>query len=429
VSPSPFVRLTGAQSDQRLLASARNGDERAFEVVVRRHRRALLRYCRRMGLSDSRAEDVVQQALLQAWLALQRGREVSSPKAWLYRTVHNTALNVIRASRDDHAPIEEGVHLGPQASVESDFERKLAVRQALSDVAALPHMQREAILLTAFDGRSHEEVASALGVTHGAVRGLLYRARTTLRDAAAALVPQPLLAWAGACLARVAPSATRLAEVSPPGGGSDMGAALAKGVALAGSAALLAVGTGIVPVQHPPAHRPKTAVVALGGVPGGSAAEPRDAATPPASGGALSGANPTDARTGARGPRGGDGHRVAPGSTRGASGPRRAGSDEHGRVHDGRHHGSGDGSGTDGSGILVGDNGVIGAPNTASLVHEGTPSPDASHGDRGTHPKAPDASPPKPAEEAAAPEPEPPSRREADRRSGKGPEPPLEPRD
>lgn len=107
-----------------------------------------------MGLSESRAEDVVQQALLRAWLAVERGREVHAPKAWLYRAVHNAAVNLMRSSRDHQGPLEGWEPVDSSASAESEFERRVAVRQALTDVAALPHLQREAILLTALHGRS-----------------------------------------------------------------------------------------------------------------------------------------------------------------------------------------------------------------------------------------------------------------------------------
>jgi RNA polymerase sigma factor (sigma-70 family) len=285
MSPGGFPRLPLVQSDQRLAALAGAGDERAFETLVRRHRRPLIRYCRRMGLSEARAEDVLQQSLLQAWLALERGSEVRATKAWLNRTVHNTAVNVLRSSRDDHGPVDIRAGVATSPSAESAFERRIAVRQTLSDLAALPQMQRDAIVLTSIDGRSHAEVASALGVTHGAVRGLLYRARATLRDAAAAVVPQPALLWASGLLGRTAPSANRIAELSAPTGNADFGAALAKGAALAATAAALAVGTGIVPLSRHIVHRSKTAVLALGIAP--STAEASESSATPGTAGAL----------------------------------------------------------------------------------------------------------------------------------------------
>ena len=59
---------------------------------------------------------------------------------------------------------------------------RIQMRDALTHVAALPQAQREAIFLTVIDGHSHEEVASALGITHGAVRGLLRNELESLRQ-------------------------------------------------------------------------------------------------------------------------------------------------------------------------------------------------------------------------------------------------------
>ena len=258
MSPRVSVRLLSAQSDQRLVELARQGHERAFEAVVQRYRRPLLRYCGRMGLSDARAEDVLQHALLQAWLALGRGVEVRELKPWLYRIVHNTAVNAIRRAPQDHGPFDDAAHVDSSVEAEAVLERRIAVRDALSDVAALPQMQREAILLTAVDGRSHEEVASELGISHGAVRGLLYRARATLRAAAAAVAPQPLINWANGLAGRVTPATERLAELSAPGGAAGMTGTLMKGAALAVTAAL-AAGAVLVPLHRHPTHSKRSA--------------------------------------------------------------------------------------------------------------------------------------------------------------------------
>jgi RNA polymerase sigma factor (sigma-70 family) len=263
MSPRIPTRLLATQSDQRLVELARRGHERAFEAVVQRYRRPLLRYCARMGLSEGAAEDVVQQALLRAWLALERRIEVRELRPWLYRIVHNTAVNVLRSSRDDrHAPAED---LNGHAAVgaESELERRIALRDALSAVAALPQMQREAMVLTAFAGGSHDEVADALGVSDGAVRGLLYRARATLRGAAAAITPAPLISWAcGAGAA--APPAERLAELSAPVGAAGMAGVLVKSAAVAVTAAVVASGAAVVHSQRHPAHRSNGEAVSAG---------------------------------------------------------------------------------------------------------------------------------------------------------------------
>jgi RNA polymerase sigma factor (sigma-70 family) len=269
MSPKVSLSLLAVQSDERLVSLARQGHERAFEAVVQRYHQPLLRYCGRMGLSDARAEDILQHSFLQAWLALERGVEVRELRAWLYRIVHNTLVNGLRSPAADHGPLEDGAAGAQHAvSAHSELERRIAVREALTDVAALPQMQREAILMTALDGRSHEEVASMLGVTNGAVRGLLYRARATLRGAAAALTPAPLVGWALGGGGRVKPTAARLAEFSAAGGG-DAGATLLKG-AVALTAAAVAAGAVVVPLQQNGA--PAQARATLIGAPGSSGA-------------------------------------------------------------------------------------------------------------------------------------------------------------
>ena len=142
---SPFVslRFLQTQSDARLLALARRGHERAFEALVHRYRRPLLAHCRRLLGSEARAEDGLQQGLMQAWIALQEGSEVREVRPWLYRVVHNASLNLMRG-RTETAALEESLEAA--STSESDVERRLAVRDALASVAALPMLQREALL-------------------------------------------------------------------------------------------------------------------------------------------------------------------------------------------------------------------------------------------------------------------------------------------
>ncbi|HEY2570554.1 MAG TPA: sigma-70 family RNA polymerase sigma factor [Solirubrobacteraceae bacterium] len=259
MSPRISIRLLAAQSDQRLAALAGEGHERAFEALVHRYRRPLLRYCRRLRCSDARAEDVLQQAFLQAWLAFARGADVRDVRAWLYRIVHNAAINAMRAGADGHSELTDGMQVKAALAGESELQRKMAVREALTDVAALPQMQQQAIFLTAVDGQSHDEVAGVLGISEGALRGLLYRARASLRSAAAALTPPPLLEWAARGADGAGPTAERLAELSGGGGAAGMAGLLLKGAVVAVTAGAVATGATVVNLHRhgatPLAHR------------------------------------------------------------------------------------------------------------------------------------------------------------------------------
>lgn len=276
MSPRVSTRLLARQSDPRLLELLSQGHERAFEAIVLRYRGELLSYCHRLGLSDGRAEDALQHALLKAWLALQGGTEVRELRAWLYRIVHNTAVNVMRSSPEERALDLDAALIDAATASEPELERTTAAREALAHVAALPPMQRRAMLLSAVEGRSHEEVASALGITDVAVRGLLYRARVTLRAAAAAFTPTPLIGWLSQATSRLATTAGGLAGVSAGGGAPDLGGVLLKGAAVVSTAAL-AAGAVLGPLSgHPAKSHPAPAPRALASTEAQSATADRE---------------------------------------------------------------------------------------------------------------------------------------------------------
>src|SRR5215213_8295602 len=190
--PSPSTVLLRTQSDERLVALARAGHERAFEAIVDRYRRPLVRACRRL-LPEGRAEDAVQGALVAAWTALARGDEVRELRPWLYRIAHNTALNMLRQSGYDYDELHGLLDTGP--APEEVLERRDVARRTLTGLAGLPPRQREALLQIAVQGRAQEEVARELGVSEPAVRQLVHRARARLRAAATAVTPLPLAGW------------------------------------------------------------------------------------------------------------------------------------------------------------------------------------------------------------------------------------------
>src|SRR5437899_3940988 len=171
MSPWVSVWFLQAQSDERLLAAARLGHDRAFETLVQRYRKPLLAHARRV-LSNARAEDAVQQGLLQAWTALRGGDEVRNAKAWLYRIVHNAALDMQR--RSQNACESHGNPEPRTQPSDSELERRFAAQDALAALATLPQTQREVLLRTAIAGDTHEQVACSLGLSEGAVRGLIY---------------------------------------------------------------------------------------------------------------------------------------------------------------------------------------------------------------------------------------------------------------
>src|ERR671931_1490411 len=102
------------------------------------------------------------------------------------------------------------------SSTEAEVERREELRATLHGIGALPDRQRAALVAVALADRPHADVAAELGLSDGALRQLLLRARTALRAAATALTPYPVVSWLSA---GAEASAARVAEVAAGAGG------------------------------------------------------------------------------------------------------------------------------------------------------------------------------------------------------------------
>jgi RNA polymerase sigma factor (sigma-70 family) len=258
VSPARLAgpRLLRTQSDERLVDLVRAGNDRAFEAIVLRYRRQLLRHCRRL-LPASRAEDAVQQTLLRALEAMRADERKLKLGPWLHRIAHNTAIDFVRRMDSHWEELDE--RMDGVEPVHAAVERRARLRSVLLDIDALPERQRRALVLRELEGRSYAEIADTLGASGAAVRQLLNRARNAMRAAACALLPPALAGRVAGSQAGV-----RIAELMDPSG-TALVAKTAAAVA-AGAVALLAVtgppsgGGGAVPraeaapSQPAPAH-------------------------------------------------------------------------------------------------------------------------------------------------------------------------------
>jgi RNA polymerase sigma factor (sigma-70 family) len=224
-----------SQPDRRLVTLVREGYETAFEEIVRRYGRPLGRYA--SSIVGGRSEDVTQDAFSKALLALRRDGAEIDLRPWLFRIVRNTALNHLRDSPPSPVVLAEAI-AGGRNPVE-ELERREELADLMKRLQALPEPQRAAIVMRELEGLGHDEIAAALGLSGGAARQAIYRARQALRDGAGMLIPLPLLQ------AMLGGSGSGVAETAGIGAGGIGGA----GVALKATAATFlvagAVGAGV----------------------------------------------------------------------------------------------------------------------------------------------------------------------------------------
>jgi len=248
MTPIVSATILRTQSDERLLALTRQGYERAFEAIVERYRRPMMRYCRRY-LPEARAEDAVQQAFISAWSAIRDGTEVVDLRPWLYRITRNAAIDAAKRAGYDYRDLSEALRLAP--APEAELERRAVMRETLTGVAALPAGQREALLRTVVEGQSRADIAREMQISEGAVRQLVHRARMALRSAATGLTPAPVIGWAASLGGADGPIGARIAELAAGGGAAAGAGLLVKTGTVIVVAGVLAVEAG-TSLEHPP---------------------------------------------------------------------------------------------------------------------------------------------------------------------------------
>lgn len=151
-----------------------------FARLVEREIPRLRRYARALTRDASRADDLVQSALVRAVSKQHLWQPGTDLRAWLFTILHNQHVNdVRRGMREGTAiPVED---VASVLTVEANATDSLQLRDLDRALARLPDEQRQVILLVGMEGMRYEEVATILGVPIGTVRSRLSRGRETLR--------------------------------------------------------------------------------------------------------------------------------------------------------------------------------------------------------------------------------------------------------
>jgi len=153
-----------------------------FEELYLEHLPSLLRTARRMTRNEQDAEDLVQETLVKAYKAYQRFEKGSYFKAWLFKIMTNTFINILRKKKN--RPAQSGMEVlefvdDASTNKSVDFADLYdnfhdEVKKALDD---MPDNYRQVLLLNSVEEFSYKEISDIVGVPMGTVMSRLYRAR------------------------------------------------------------------------------------------------------------------------------------------------------------------------------------------------------------------------------------------------------------
>lgn len=174
----------------RLMMQVKQGDIDAFEKIIEIHQGAVIGTVAKMlgGMSD--AEDIAQQVFIRVWKSSGRYKPSAKFTTWMFTITRNLVFNEMRrrqrkpaVSMDERE--EEYNLLAPDETTSAPDQQVLEnelVKAIDSAIQALPEKQRLAVILRRYEDRSYEEIADVLGLSLSAVKSLLFRARTQLKE-------------------------------------------------------------------------------------------------------------------------------------------------------------------------------------------------------------------------------------------------------
>ncbi|HEY8834313.1 MAG TPA: sigma-70 family RNA polymerase sigma factor [Chthoniobacterales bacterium] len=186
----PPGRTPEDAEDIRLMELIGAGDDRALEQLVERHQRLVIGTVGRMLGAGSDAEDIAQQVFVRVWKNAKRYEPRAKFTTWLLKITRNLVFNELRRrsrhpqvplqseSEEEERPLKDEHAVAPDASL-LEHELQEAVDAA---IANLPETQRMAVILRRYEELSYEEIAESLDQSVSAVKSLLFRARTELRE-------------------------------------------------------------------------------------------------------------------------------------------------------------------------------------------------------------------------------------------------------
>ena len=165
---------TGAD-ESLLVERAQNNDFRAYEELYRLHVGRVMALCARLLNDHDLAEDMVQEAFVQAWRNLSKFRGDSAFGSWLYRIATNVSLSYLRKQK----------HFQNSLDVDDiDIEYRETQDEQIgleSAIAGLPDGARAVFVLYSLEGYTHDEISDQLEIAPGSSKAQLHRARQLLK--------------------------------------------------------------------------------------------------------------------------------------------------------------------------------------------------------------------------------------------------------
>ncbi|MBU0984118.1 MAG: sigma-70 family RNA polymerase sigma factor [candidate division Zixibacteria bacterium] len=177
--------------ESTIIAEALAGSQKAYTLLVERHRAAIFHIINRIVRNQEAANDLVQETFMKAFASLASYRSEYRFSTWLYKIAANSSIDFLRKKRIQALSLDRPIET-PNGAMEievadysyhpgRDYERKQQRFSIEEAISSLPAKYREVIVYRHKEDKSYEEIADSLGIPVGTVKARIFRARELLK--------------------------------------------------------------------------------------------------------------------------------------------------------------------------------------------------------------------------------------------------------
>lgn len=167
-------------SDKEIIEKIRTSDKELYAVIIDRYQKKLIRYAYNLIKKEDRAIDIVQESFIKAFINLNNFNTEKSFSSWIYRIVHNQAINIAKKYQKE-TPLLENWDFKSDDNIEDDFQEKEIKENVEGCLKEISLLYSEPLSLYYIDEKSYEEISDILRIPMGTVAIRINRAKKLMK--------------------------------------------------------------------------------------------------------------------------------------------------------------------------------------------------------------------------------------------------------
>ena len=167
-------------TDEKVVEFTRTKNKEAYAEIIKRYQDKLMRYAKYLLNDNEKAADVVQESFIKAYVNLNSFNSKKKFSSWIYRIVHNQAINLID-KRKREIPLLDNIDFDSGINIEEEYKKKEIAKIVKECLNRMPVLYKEPLSLYFLEDKSYNEISDILRIPIGTVGTRINRAKVLMK--------------------------------------------------------------------------------------------------------------------------------------------------------------------------------------------------------------------------------------------------------